>query len=634
MLRPKFFATIAFLFYSWLQGYGQCVTINASATTNLCYGDTVYFTSGYDTSCFLTPLPNGCVQKLDSLSQQHQIQSGTPYMAKSVYGNFYKGYRFQFLYTAAEIGAVFDTGYITDLSWRIGVFNSSAALENFTIRMKSVPPDSNSITDWQTGMTTVYGPQVYTPKGPLFSSPWNNHVLNNPFYWDGVSNLVIEVTHYNPLTASNLVNMMSITIDSGKVLYAMANNDVYAAQTPPIPLHERPVLMMRLCASTSTPPPFDNTTTFGWHSTGGNSIQHDSAGNAFVVITDSQSYRATVFRNNIFKVSSPLAVSMRPLPQITPNPLNLCAYDTPTLSTTQTYDSYIWSTGDTSQSIAVYDSGWYKVTVTQNGCVLPGKDSVLAFTSLVPPAISPGSTSICPGQELSIYTTMTYDSYLWSNGDTLQSISVSDSGWYKVTVTQNGCIAKSTDSIYIYAVPPMNAYVIVSPGAGAGENVVAALPQVATHYWLHKTYDTINGNIYIINNLLAPQTSLFCSKDSSTSITSNYVRWILEDAHFCRDTTDWYELNNCITGINDLTQQLRFILYPNPVSDIVFIDIAETLKGNIKLAVTNIQGRELIQHTFAENETTLRLNTSILTAGSYLVRITAGDKTGQSLFVK
>ncbi len=62
--------------------------------------------------------------------------------------------------------------------------------------------------------------------------------------------------------------------------------------------------------------------------------------------------------------------------------------------------------------------------------------------------LEPDSALICEGTTYSIDAGMVnYGSYNWSNGSTEQSVEISDSGWYAVTVT-DGCVGKS-DSLFL-----------------------------------------------------------------------------------------------------------------------------------------------------------------------------------------
>ncbi|MDW8417772.1 MAG: T9SS type A sorting domain-containing protein [Chitinophagales bacterium] len=128
---------------------------------------------------------------------------------------------------------------------------------------------------------------------------------------------------------------------------------------------------------------------------------------------------------------------------ITPSgPTTFCSGNTVTLNA-PIADSYQWSNNASTQNITVSTSGSYTVSVTVNGCpassntitvtVHPAPDSSLSFSNYDLCNITAVLTA-APG-----YT------YLWSTGSTGQTVAVSATGTYSVTVTgAGGCSADSS----------------------------------------------------------------------------------------------------------------------------------------------------------------------------------------------
>jgi hypothetical protein len=70
--------------------------------------------------------------------------------------------------------------------------------------------------------------------------------------------------------------------------------------------------------------------------------------------------------------------------------------------------------------------------------------NVTVYPQFAPTINSSGGTAICNGQSL-VLSTQTGNNYLWSNGATSSSITVTTAGSYSVTVTNsNGCTGSST----------------------------------------------------------------------------------------------------------------------------------------------------------------------------------------------
>ncbi|HEY2094264.1 MAG TPA: hypothetical protein VGJ81_20540, partial [Thermoanaerobaculia bacterium] len=158
-------------------------------------------------------------------------------------------------------------------------------------------------------------------------------------------------------------------------------------------------------------------------------ITVNSSGNYSVTVTDANGCSGT---------SAATGVTVNPLP--TPaisssGATTFCAGGNVTL-TASSASSYLWSTGATTQAIAVNASGNYSVTVTDaNGCTASSAATAVTVNPLPAPAITAsGPTSFCTGGSVTL-TASAAASYAWSNGATTQSITVSASGSYSVTVT-------------------------------------------------------------------------------------------------------------------------------------------------------------------------------------------------------
>jgi hypothetical protein len=112
--------------------------------------------------------------------------------------------------------------------------------------------------------------------------------------------------------------------------------------------------------------------------------------------------------------------------------------------------SYIWSTGQITQSINVSpkQTTTYYVTVTNGDC-----ESVDGVTVVVQTRNEPisGDTTLCSGQTTTLYACYG-DRYQWSTGDTTSFINVNPptTQTYTVTVTKsNGCISISSITVHV-----------------------------------------------------------------------------------------------------------------------------------------------------------------------------------------
>ncbi len=138
----------------------------------------------------------------------------------------------------------------------------------------------------------------------------------------------------------------------------------------------------------------------------------------------------------------------------TDGPTTFCSGESVTLSGPDGALSYLWNTGDTTQSILVSEAGAYSVEVTDSlGCT--GSSSVVEV--IVDPDETPsisieGDSAFCYGGSAILSSTPS-DAYLWNTGDTTQSIEVTTSGSYFVSV-QGLCDDFQSNVIDVFVLEP------------------------------------------------------------------------------------------------------------------------------------------------------------------------------------
>ncbi len=117
--------------------------------------------------------------------------------------------------------------------------------------------------------------------------------------------------------------------------------------------------------------------------------------------------------------------------------------------------SYLWSTGETTQTITVSTTGIYWVVASAGTCT--ATDTVIV-TFIPQPIVALGNdTSLCDGQPITLDAGNASLSFLWSDGSTTQTISPTLSGTYAVTVTNgNNCTGTSTMNVTFIPYPNVN----------------------------------------------------------------------------------------------------------------------------------------------------------------------------------
>jgi PKD repeat protein len=127
--------------------------------------------------------------------------------------------------------------------------------------------------------------------------------------------------------------------------------------------------------------------------------------------------------------------------------IQLCEGESATIQAPGGMDSYNWSTGASSSGISVSESGTYSVTVTDSyGSTGTDKIKVTVHDK---PTIELGD-AIEATEDTTLDAGAGFANYSWSTGESTQSITVNESGNYKVTVTNTyGCSASDNIDVTI-----------------------------------------------------------------------------------------------------------------------------------------------------------------------------------------
>lgn len=232
--------------------------------------------------------------------------------------------------------------------------------------------------------------------------------------------------------------------------------------------------------------------------------------------------------------SAPVTVVVSPYPAtpviVANGPTTFCNGGSVVLTASAGYISYLWSNGETTQSITVTISGTYSVIVTDaSGCSSQPSASV-TVTVMQPPAptiVANGSTNICDGGSVQLTAPSGYAGYLWSNGETTQSIQVSVSGSYFVRVSDAaGCISDPSNIIDVLVYPPVPVPVITALGPTNlcdGETVVLSAPAGYTSYLWSNGQVTSNILVSTTGNYSVIVTDIHGCSSASSNIIAVFV---------------------------------------------------------------------------------------------------------------
>jgi hypothetical protein len=268
-----------------------------------------------------------------------------------------------------------------------------------------------------------------------------------------------------------------------------------------------------------------------------------------------------------------------------------------------------WSTQATTATISVSTTGNYSVTVTDaNGCSSTSAPISVNVSNAPAPTISASSTQACSGDVVTV-TSSAADAYLWSTGDTTQSIQVTNSANVSVTVTNanacNGVGQSATTNITFTATP-------TATGSFSTAGNVVTFTNTSTGA---TSYSWDFGDF--TNSSATAPTHAYAANGAYTvvltAINGN-----------CTDTT---VLNISIEVGLDETSSLNFMIYPNPASTEVLVAFDNTSEGSIQ--VLDAMGRIV----YAETLTTigaiaLPINVSQLASGTYTIQVINSNQVG------
>ena len=130
----------------------------------------------------------------------------------------------------------------------------------------------------------------------------------------------------------------------------------------------------------------------------------------------------------------------------------VCSNDTLELDAGPNKDSYLWSTGATTQTIGVIEAGQYWVNTVKDGC--EASDTVTVIQDGLQIDLGP-DTTVCGNSAITLSAGQGFVSYEWSTGATDSTINVNQANTYIVTgETFVGCITRDTIVVQTQDVPP------------------------------------------------------------------------------------------------------------------------------------------------------------------------------------
>lgn len=271
-------------------------------------------------------------------------------------------------------------------------------------------------------------------------------ILGDPQICQGGSTLLHLSQNYDGYLWSTGASSSSITVTTAETYTVTVSNAAGCTATDAFTVAFSPVPVVAITGNLT-------------FCSGGNTLLTATAGfssyswtggstGSSLTVTAAGTYSVTVTgATGCTGSTSVVVTSVTATPPTISGSLQFCQGDTTILTANGAgFNSYLWSSGQNTQSINVSSSGNYTVTATTAiGCT--GTATATVQSNALPTTSITGNTSICPGGSTTLTATGAYPSILWSNGMTGPSITVGQ-GNYSVTVsTAQACTGTAAATV-------------------------------------------------------------------------------------------------------------------------------------------------------------------------------------------
>ncbi len=397
----------------------------------------------------------------------------------------------QSIYHAADFTPAVSAGFIYKIYYMVEPTYTTPGLKTYTnlqIRMGPTALNNTVNGPWMGGLTTVYFAASVTVNAQL--NQWIEFALPTPYYWDGVTNLVVEASQqgYTPsgfYVVNNdqtgnrrmwgTVNSTSSSGAGAGLAYIGIDMDPpYCSGVPNSGITQSSAASV-VCGSTVDLSLSGHTNmpgiSYQWQRNTGSGWTNfgiDTHALTSPIITQNTQFRCqvtcdavgggTATSNAIFVTVTPIIVDLG-------NDTTICPGITQTLDATNVAGStYLWTPGNlTTPTRNINTAGEYRVRVTQpNGCI--GRDTIMITNGLQP------VNNLAPSYNLCADSTITLDAgnstgcyFLWTpTSATTQTLTINNGGNYSVLITSvDNCeLVSATNVVYrprpVLMLPPIS----------------------------------------------------------------------------------------------------------------------------------------------------------------------------------
>ncbi|WP_247232523.1 YCF48-related protein [Telluribacter sp. SYSU D00476] len=333
------------------------------------------------------------------------------------------------------------------------------------------------------------------------------------------------------------------------------------------------------------------------------------------------------------KVSEEIKVIINPLPVLilnVPYQRTLCKGRTIEIKvqSSNSVDRYEWYrngqviTNAGAANLVISESGTYEAKVTNSAGCTRTSEKVVINPPYQISLVAEGNTTFCEGENVKLSvqsSSSTLSSYQWyRNGTTIPGANVSS------------YIAVASGDYTVETVDTSRCNVISEPKQVVSRPLPAK-PAITTGSNLKLVSSAATGNQWYLDGIAITGAT---SVEYSPVQSGRYTVQVTQEG--CSSTmSEAYEF---IITANNPILRTSVVIYPNPVSEQLFISIQD-VAGSILVELINSAGQKVAQkHTYIANQQTTILPFEVggLAAGTYVVRVqsSAFTKTTQVILIQ
>jgi len=525
----------------------------------------------------------------------------------TAFSNRRESYKSQTIYTAAElIAAGLQAGNITSIAYNISSIGDAATNDDYTVKIGTTTNAEFATTAYlsEAGFATVYGPATYTHAVGI-----NTITFATPYAWDGVSNLVISVTHlgedqsdnaktyYTDLGANTtLYNYNNVTATAGTLSSKRFNvtfNSSFAntlSWTPATGLFT------------------DELATIPYTGQNVSTVYAKLSESATYTVTATTSAGCSVTATaviTVITVAAPTAAATQ----------TFCGQGVVAGLTTTNGTDIKWyeaATGGIALlgDVPLVNGTVYYASQTVDGCESERTPVTVAITTVLVDDLQ--DVSQCGGEYvLPLLTNGSY--YTQSNGaGTMLTAGTPITETttlfiYATSGTTPNCTNETTFTVTISNTPaptgasPQN--ITVATGEVATiEDIVVTTSATGTVVWYATESDAIVGIALPAGTPLVEGSTYYATQIEGNCTSAEVLAVTIGEILGGKDF--------------DITS---FSYYPNPVNNVLNVTYSSEITS---VAIFNLIGQQVAAQQ--PNSTTAKVDTAMLAEGTYLVKVTAG----------